>query len=120
MKFGFLGLVALAASPAMAMPAATFLAKADALMAKGPLALFSSDVGLLKTEAAHAGAELKAERLALLAQHKPTAYCPPAKSSISSDELIKSMHRIPAPELAKMQFKDAMRRVLEQKYPCPR
>lgn len=120
MKYGFLGFIALAASPAMAMPAATFLAKADALMAKGPLALLSSDVGLLKTEAAHAGAELKAERLALLAQHKPTAYCPPAKSSISSDELIKSMHRIAAPELTKMQFKDAMRRVLEQKYPCPR
>ena len=120
MKYCYLGLVAITASPAIGMPAATFLAKADALMAKGPLALFSSDVGLLKTEASHAGAELKAERLALLAQHRPTAYCPPPKSSINSDELIKSMHRISAPELAKMQFKDAMRRVLEQKYPCPR
>ena len=110
----------LASSTAFAIPATTFLARADVLMAKGPLALFSSDVGLLKTEAAHAGAELRAERLALLAQHKPTAYCPPAKSGISSDELIKGLHRIPAPELARLQFKDAFRLILAQKYPCPR
>ena len=111
---------ALATATAQAMPAATFLAKADGLMAKGPLALFSSDVGLLKTEGAHAAAELKAERLALVAQHKPTAYCPPVKSAISSDELIKSLRRFPPADLAKMQFKDAFRQVLAQKYPCPR
>lgn len=110
----------MASSAAFAIPASAFLAKADALMAKGPMALFSSDVGLLKTEAARAGAELKAERLALVAQHKLTTYCPPAKSSISSDELIKGLHRIPAADLAKMQFKDAFRNVLAQKYPCPR
>ena len=110
----------LASGTALAIPATTFLAKADALLARGPMALFSSDVGLLKTETAHAGAELKAERLALVAQHKPTAYCPPAKSAISSDELIKALHRIPPADLAKMQFKDAFRQVLAQKYPCPR
>ena len=110
----------MASGTALAIPAATFLAKADALLARGPMALFSSDVGLLKTETAHAGAELKAERLALVAQHKPTAYCPPAKSAISSDELIKALHRIPPADLAKMQFKDAFRQVLAQKYPCPR
>ena len=108
------------AASAQAMPATTFLAKADALMAKGPLALFSSDVGLLKKEATQAGGELKAERMALLAQHRPTAYCPPAKSGIQSDELIASLRRIPAPELARMQFKDAFRHILAQKYPCPR
>ena len=110
----------MASGTALAIPAATFLAKADALLARGPMALFSSDVGLLKTETAHAGAELKAERLALVAHHKPTAYCPPAKSAISSDELIKALHRIPPADLAKMQFKDAFRQVLAQKYPCPR
>ena len=108
----------LVAGSASAMPAATFLAKADALLAKGPLALFSSDVGLLKTEAGRAGAELKAERLALLAQHRPTAYCPPAKSAMSSDDLLAGLHHIPRPELARMEFKDAFKRVLVQKYPC--
>ena len=120
MKYAVLALGLVIAAPAMAMPATTFLAKADALMAKGPMALFSKDVGLLKAEVERAGKELKAERLALVAQRKPTAYCPPAKSSINSDELIKGLHRIPAADLARMQYKDAMRRILEQKYPCPR
>ena len=103
---------------AQAMPAVTFLAKADALVAKGPLALFSSDVGLLKAEAGRAGAELKTERLALLAQHRPAAYCPPAKSAMSSDDLLAGLRRIPRPELARMEFKDAFKRILVQKYPC--
>ena len=120
MKYAVVALSVLIGAPAMAMPATTFLAKADALMAKGPLALFSSDVGLLKQEATQAGTQLKAERLALLAQHRPTAYCPPAKSGIGSDELLASLRRIPAPELARMQFKDAFRHILTQKYPCPR
>ena len=109
-----------ASSAALAMPATTFLAKAEALMAKGPLALFSSDVVLLKQEATQSATQLKAERLALLAQHRPTAYCPPAKSGIGSDELLASLRRIPAPELARMQFKDAFRHILAQKYPCSR
>ena len=120
MKYAITALVALIASPALAMPAVTFLAKADALMAKGPMALFSKDVGLLKAEVNRAAAELRAERLAAVAQHQPPNACPPPKSSLSSDELIKAMHRIPAAELTKMQFKDAMKRVLAQKFPCPR
>lgn len=118
MKFILVAVGAMIASPALAMPATTFLAKADALMAKGPMALFSKDIGLLKAEGARVGNELKAERLALVAQRKSASYCPPPKSSLSSDELIKGMRRIPKTELAKMQFKDAMRRVLEQKFPC--
>lgn len=108
----------LSAGEASAMPAATFLAKADALMAKGPLALLSSDLDLLKQEAVRAGAELKAERLASVAQHRTTAYCPPVKSGMTSDELLAGLHRIPKPELARLDFKAAMRKVLVQKYPC--
>ena len=120
MRYGFLVLIALAASPALAMPATTFLTKADALKAKGPMALFSSDLGVLKGEFNHALAELKSERLAREAQHLPRRTCPPAKSSMNSDELMASMHRIPAAELASMQVKDAILQVLAQKYPCPR
>ncbi len=121
MKLTLIAAVAAAglmAGSAEAMPAATFLTKADALMAKGPLAMFSSDVGLLKNETMRAGAELKAERMALLAQHRPAAYCPPAKSAINSDDLLNGLHRIPKPELARMEFKDAFKRILVQKYPC--
>ena len=106
------------ASSVQAMPAETFLAKVDALMAKGPLALFSSDVGLLKREGQRAGTELRAERLALLAQHQSPAYCPPAKAGMSSDELIARLRRIPKRDLARMDFKAAMKQVLIDKYPC--
>ena len=42
------------------MSVATFLAKVDALKAKGPMALFSSDIGLLKNEAYAAGRAYRA------------------------------------------------------------
>ena len=45
-----------AAAAAGDMSVATFLAKADALKAKGPLALLSSDIKLLQGEGQAAGA----------------------------------------------------------------
>lgn len=107
------------AASAQSMNADLFLTKANALMAKGPLALFSGDYRLLKKEGEAAGAALRLERKALLAAGKPTPYCPPAaKGSLSSDELIGGIKAIPAAERRSMDTKTAMRRVLAHKYPC--
>lgn len=62
---------------AQAMTVETFLAKAKALQAKGPFALASSDLSLLRAEVKDAGAAYRAQIEAdRLAGKRPRA-CPP-------------------------------------------
>ena len=119
MRTGILVLALIGASSAAnAMDVATFLAKADALKSRGPLALLSSDLGLLKNEAQNAGQALKAERLAQAAAGQPTAYCPPAQSGMNSDELIAAMRAIPAADRPRISVQSAMKAVMVRKFPC--
>lgn len=118
----FLLLAALPLAPvqAQSMPAATFLAKAEALKKKGPLALLSSDFGRLKKEMTASGEALRAERLAAEKAGTKPAYCPPAKQTgMSPDEIIGHFRSIPPAQLQRMQTKDALRSLLAKKYPCP-
>ena len=77
------------------MSVAVFLAKAEALQAKGPLALFSADLDLLKAEGKAGGeayrARLKSER----AKGHPSS-CPPEGVKINSDELLAFLRTYPA------------------------
>ena len=100
------------------MDVATFLAKADALQKKGPMALFSGDYRRLKREAEGAGAQLKAENAALVKAGKPTPYCPPKKGSLGSTELLNGFRAIPAADRPRMTVKDGMRTYLAKKWPC--
>ena len=70
-------LIAVPVSALQAMTVATFLQKAEALQARGPLALLSSDLTLLKTEIATASQSIRAERLAARRAGRRPAYCPP-------------------------------------------
>ena len=122
MRFASIAAAVLLAVPltsaSAAMDVATFLAKADALRAKGPMALFSSDVGLLKNEVQSAALALRTERLALLKTGKKAAYCPPAKGSMNSDELMAAMHVVPVAERPRTDVKAVVRSILVRKYPC--
>ena len=119
-----LGLMAVPMSQLMAgavyaMPAPMFLERATALIKRGPMAIFSSDLGLLKQEATIAGKALRAERLSLEAAHRPASYCPPPGASMMGPrEMVAGIGAIPASLLQPMDVKDAMRHVLSQKYPC--
>lgn len=106
------------AAPAFAMDVQTFLAKADALQRRGPLALFSGDYKLLKSEAENAGAALKQERTALLKAGKPTPYCPPDKGTLGTEEFLKGLRAIPAADRPRTSVKDGMRAYLAKKWPC--
>lgn len=108
----------LAAALAQSMPVSTFLAKADALQKKGPLALMSRDLGLLKREVGAAGTSLRDERLALIAAGRKPAYCPPAKSSLNSDELLAVMRTIPAEGRPRTDVRAALKALMVRKYPC--
>lgn len=113
-------IIGLLPASAQAMPAGEFLAKADALRAKGPFALLSGDYRLLKDAWIAASAQLRQDRLAALEAHKPPAYCPSAgKESMDADELIGTIRSMPPALRAKSELKDAMRVLLIRKHPCP-
>lgn len=123
MRKATLGLIVtvlpLAVASAQSMPVSIFLAKADTLQKKGPLALMSSDLGLLKREVGAAGKSLRDERLALIAAGGKPAYCPPAKSSLNSDELLAAMRTIPAEARPRTNVRAALKVLMVRKYPCP-
>lgn len=105
------------AANAQSMNVATFLAKAEALQKKGAMALFSKDIGILKREVEGSGKLLKGERDAAAAAGRAPAYCPPAKASLNSDELLVHLRAIP-PDRRGMSIKDAFAGLMRKKYPC--
>ena len=99
-------------APANAMSAADFLAKADALKAKGMMAIFSSDLGLLKAEFLNAGKAWHAQA------HRPNA-CPPAGPLPADSDMIYALvAAVPPPQRATTSATDAIIAGLNRKYPC--
>ena len=111
-------LIALPVTALHAMTVATFLQKADALQARGPLALLSSDFTLLKNEITTASQSLRAERLAARRAGRRPAYCPPENSGFTPDELLAGFRSIPAAQRQRMEVRDGLRRLLVRRYPC--
>jgi hypothetical protein len=112
-------LAAVPATALQAMPVSQFLTKADALEKKGAMALFSSDIKLLKKEVTDAAAQLREERATAQRAGRKPAYCPPAgKGSLDSKELLAYLRSIP-PARRGMQVRDGLRGLFARKYPCP-
>ena len=112
----------LAAAPlgalhAQAMPVAQFLAKADALQKKGAMALFSSDIGLLKREIQNSAKQLRAEQDAAKKAGRTPATCLPDKASMNSNEILAHFRSIP-PQQRAMPVKAAFAGLMRKKYPC--
>ena len=106
---------------AQSMNAETYYKRANALIAKGPLALLSrGEIKALMTEAGNAGKAARAERLASLAVGKPPRACPPPKSSMGSDEFMKRLGAIPPAERARINMTEAMTRITIARFPCRR
>ncbi len=118
-----LGLTGIAA-PAVAqhMNADNFYRRAVALRSKGPLALFSGkEIRALTAEGhaagALAGARFDADRKA----GRATRYCPPpGPRTMSSNEYLERLGRLPAAERARIDLTEATIRLLAVKFPCRR
>ena len=105
---------------AQAMPVSTFLAKAEALKKKGPLALLSGDLKLLKSELQNSVVALRAENRAAKAAGRKPAFCPPeGKASLNSGEVLSHFQSIPAAQRPRMRVREATRSLMATKYPCP-
>ena len=115
--------VLLAAAPiasAAAMPVSTFLAKADRLQKKGPLAMFSRDLKLLMNQVRADAGEIRAERLAAKAAGRPTAFCPPdAGVKLTDRDILVAMQAVPPADRANTSTKAALRAFLARRHPCP-
>ena len=123
-NFLFLALALLVAQPAIAAAPGTaqnFLDRAHRLKAKGPLAFFDRDYGRLKAEATAVGQSIGSDRVAAQRAGRPILYCSPkARAQLGSFEFIDGLEAIAPAERSRMSLKDAMIRILQKKYPCPR
>jgi hypothetical protein len=112
------GLAATAAS-AQSMPVSTFLAKADALQAQGPLAVASPDFSTLRLEVKAAAKSLREEQQAAVAAGRKPAFCQVEKGSIDSDELLAAMRAVPPAQRSTTEVKSVLKALKIKKYPCP-
>jgi hypothetical protein len=122
MKFRILAgaMLALAPVAATAMPVSTFLAKADKVQKKGPLAIFSGDLKLLMGQVKTDAAELRAENKAAAAAGRPKAYCTaPGGVKMSNRDILSAMNAVPPAQRARTSTKDALRAYFARRFPCP-
>lgn len=121
MRLAALFALLLIAVPAAAAPGdmsvATFLGKADALKAKGIMALGSSDMKLLRDEGQAAGLAYHARLNNERAAGKPSS-CPPKGSKIGSDQLLNHLRTYPAGQRGGITMKSAMADYFIKTYPC--
>lgn len=113
--------VATLAAPALAaagdMSVAVFLAKADALKAKGVLALRDPDMKKLQTEGSAAGQAYRARLTRERAAGKPSS-CPPQGAKISSDQLLTHLRTYPVARRSSVSIKTAMADYFIKTWPC--
>lgn len=120
MILGLAAICAIMPVAANAMSVAEFLAKTDALQAKGVLALGSPDIGLLRDDIASASDAYRAGLAKQVAAGRKPSSCPPPKGTakITSDDIIASFRAIPAGQRAKMSTKAAFAAFMTKRYPC--
>ncbi len=107
-----------AAAPGTAQ---NFLDRVNVLKKRGPMALFSGDIGRLKKEANAAGKSIADDRIARAKVGRPPLYCSASpRAELGQNEFLSGLEMIPAAERARLPLKDAMLRILARKYPCPR
>ena len=114
---GAVGLIGLAAPAGAAMTVGEFLAKANGLKAKGPMAVFSGDLGILRREMTGVAQQLKAEGEQRRAAGLPPRACPPKGVKMGPTELMSAMNAIPPAERG-ISLKDGFVRAMATRFPC--
>lgn len=114
--------VVLLASPLAAkagdMTLAVFIPKAERLMEKGALAMFSGDMKVVKGEVEGASADYRARITRDTAAGRTPHSCPPAKGSMNSEELMAHFSSYPQSRRANITVRTAFFALMKKKYPC--
>jgi hypothetical protein len=115
LSFSLIAIPALAAGGDMKVD--MFLAKADALKAKGIMALGSPDIGLLRSEGQAAGQAYRQRLQAERAAGKPSS-CPPKGGKVGTDQLMAHLRTYPVAVRSSTTMKTAMAEFFIKTYPC--
>lgn len=121
MRYALLLAAPLLIAAAGDMSVATFLTKANALQRKGPLALMSSDFGLLKREVeASTGAWARGQKVARARGDGSLGCLPAGQTNLSygQKQVLADMNAIPAAERARTTVRQAVARGWARRYPC--
>ena len=109
-----------AAASAQSMNAETFYQKGIGLKKKGPMALFSGDIGVLMREGKGAGKAAGLARAAALKDGRTPRFCPPSEvRGMGQSEYFDRLSRIPQAERRRIDITEATNRIMAGKYPCP-
>ena len=105
---------------ASSMTVAEFLARAEALKAKGMMAMMSSDLPVIRGEMQAATSTYRADVDAARAKGRTDLGCPPPKgqAKISSDTIMADLAAIPKAVQAKMTVKAGLYAAMAKRYPC--
>lgn len=109
--------VTLIAAPAAAMDVATFIAKGEALKARGMMAIFSKDLKLVQAAARDAARRYQAEKQARAKGGLPPISCPPKGAKLGTMEFFEELKKIPLADRG-MPMQDGMAWVSRRKFPC--
>lgn len=114
--------LALVPATAQAMTVAEFLAKANALKAKGLFALGSADIGLLKSEMETVGAAYRADIEGARKAGRTPDSCPPpkgsAKAKLGGKAFLADLQAIPPAQARITSMKDAFYAIMRKRFPC--
>ena len=99
------------------MSVAAFLAKVSALKAKGLGAMFSSDIGLLKSEAMAAGKGYR-DRLRLERAAGHPSSCPPTPTKVGQDMWLNHLNSYPSSARGSVSLNRAMADMFAKNWPC--
>ncbi len=105
---------------ASSMTVAEFLARANALKAKGMMAMMSSDLPVIRGEMQAATTAYRTDVDAARAKGRTDLGCPPPKgqAKMSSDTIMADLAAMPKGAQAKMSVKAGLYASMTKRYPC--
>jgi hypothetical protein len=103
-----------------AMTVAEFLAKAEALKAKGMMAMMSSDLTVVRSEMQAATTAYRADVDAARAKGITTLGCPPPKGQVklSSDVILADFAATPKAAQKRTTVKAGLYAIMVERFPC--
>lgn len=99
------------------MTISSFLAKADALQAKGPLAALSSDLAVLRNEVNGAAQAYRVQLRNETVQGRPSS-CPPPRAPFTSRDVLAQMQTYPSSLRPRTTVAMAVADLFRKSYPC--
>lgn len=101
------------------MSVAAFLARADAVMRFGPLALATPEAHRLKGEVVATAKRYKARIDAARRAGRRTTSCPPESGTLTPQEWLAHLRSYPARVRPKLSLRAAFDALMKKRYPCP-